>query len=1059
MSKFIPNIKNDEKQIGNYVIKNIIRSEGYTAIVKAIHKPTDEKVTIKIIDKNELNKSQTAKKSIEKEISILKILNHKNIIKLYEIIETTKKIYLVTEYCDGGDLFEYIIKLHQLTQEQSCIIFQQLIESLEYLHSQNICHRNLKLENIFLSKPKNGLNINIKLADFSMSTFYTLEKLLSTPCGTVSYTAPEILKGEDYYGLLSDIWSSGIILYIMNFGYLPFHEENNEDNITKIINGKLEFPENANPDLVDLLKHILDINILTRYDLEQIKNHPWYNIYPVLTLKPGLIIGYHKIPIDNNIVNECELMGYNKLKVKQSIIDNKFDSNYAIYYILLNKKINEGFKSISDLKSEVYLNYIKTENNLIKNSNENKGNEGSNKINKSENKNRKGRKIKSKKIYNNEKITIVDQMLKMDSRNMIKENFTNPVIIDNNNNFINNFINTSSFNNKLNNGNNVSLELKTNRPEDNSIKTKYMKNILLEKINNIKNYNSSLGNTENSISLNDMSDISFRVKLADGKREKILKLKKNINNNSKRKMTEESYETKSKKLSVSYSPFEPQSQRQENSISSFRKKLNNKDNDSSLTPVLQNSKRVFNNNITFKKNDNMTKIEYLWVLCDRINKKHSFDNELTEDYSSNCNKSENNVTIKNNNSKINKEHNENYAISLRKNNKLSKTLDISINKESGKNKSFVAKRKKNELFNTKTSMNKNNSVTKKNNTYNNKNESFRNKQNSINKTQIPNNKKNENVIKNLKNVKKNSIIAKQSKTIDIPSKTYTKNRDVIGRNYIKNNNTTTKKTSIKRSNEQKTEKNSHTKYENQKETPNFIINKNKNKNKNNLNKFSFKLNNTTDTNNNSNSLNPNKKNFPSPDQTTVQFYKKLPNKKVKENDTNNNNEKRLFQKKFLLRGKAKTTSNTALFSPVCEFSNKKSKNKNDDKERKANTSIKKTEKKVFNIKDKPTDLKKYKGLVDIKCVLVAENINKLLENIFINFYKNKVNHLRIDSFKYRCYSEKDNFDFQLYNLDKEIENHKLFYITFMGEKRKSIEQEGMIKQIIFNNGPSSFINK
>ena len=100
----------------------------------------------------------------------------------------------------------------------------------------------------------------------------------------------------------------------------------------------------------------------------------------------------------------------------------------------------------------------------------------------------------------------------------------------------------------------------------------------------------------------------------------------------------------------------------------------------------------------------------------------------------------------------------------------------------------------------------------------------------------------------MKNVKKNSIIAKQSKTIDIPSKTYTKNRDVIGRNYIKNNNTTTKKTSIKRSNEQKTEKNSHTKYENQKETPNFIINKNKNKNKNNLNKFSFKLNNTTDTN-------------------------------------------------------------------------------------------------------------------------------------------------------------------------------------------------------------------
>ena len=300
---------------------------------------------------------------VKTEISLLKIIRHKNIIKLYEVIETPQKIYLIMEFCEGGELFDYIVKKDNLTERQSCHFFHEIIEALDYLHSLNIVHRDLKPENLLIEKINKKLSL--KLIDFGISNTYTDQSLLMTPCGTASYAPPEMHKGEKYYGLLTDIWSAGVVLYAMVFGYLPFCEDDEETNINNIVHGNYEIPSSASPELYDLLLHLLDINPITRYDIDQIKMHPWYNLISSDSERPGLIIGYHKIPVDERIINVCKTYGYDPERVRESVYNNNFDNNSSIYYIILNKMKAMGIESISDLNSIEYLNYITDPNNIL----------------------------------------------------------------------------------------------------------------------------------------------------------------------------------------------------------------------------------------------------------------------------------------------------------------------------------------------------------------------------------------------------------------------------------------------------------------------------------------------------------------------------------------------------------------------------------------------------------------------------------------------------------------------------------------------------------------------
>ena len=226
------------KQIGDYILGEEIGSGAFGKVLLGKHILTEEKVAIKILDKMILNETPEDYELVKKEISILKIVKHKYIVQLYEIMQTAQHIFIIMEYCEGKEILDYILRKNKLSELESLKYFQQLINCLFYLHSQNITHRDIKIDNMLLDGNK-----DLKLIDFGLSTKYTDDDLLDQPCGTVVYAAPEVLEGKEYHGMLADVWSSGIVLYGMLSGYLPFSEKDDEKNKQLVIKGKITMPD------------------------------------------------------------------------------------------------------------------------------------------------------------------------------------------------------------------------------------------------------------------------------------------------------------------------------------------------------------------------------------------------------------------------------------------------------------------------------------------------------------------------------------------------------------------------------------------------------------------------------------------------------------------------------------------------------------------------------------------------------------------------------------------------------------------------------------------------
>ena len=340
------------KQIGNYIIGAQIGSGAFGKVVLGTHILTNEPVAIKILDKILLAETPEDLHLVNKEISILKIVKHKNIAQLYEILETPKNIYIIMEYCEGKDLMDYIILKTRLSEVEGLKIFQQLINVLEYLHNQNITHRDIKIDNMLLDSQH-----NLKLVDFGLSTKYTDDELLNQPCGTVVYAAPEVLEGKDYHGMLADVWSSGIVLFSMIAGYLPFCEHDDEVNKANILKGDIEIPQFFSAPLKDLLGHMLNMDPMTRYTLGEIKEHMWFNSRDYLMI-PGIVIGVNSIPVDERILNMIDAFGMDKEKVRESIVNNRFDEGSAMYQLLVRKVKKQGFDSVSDLCSIEFVSFI-----------------------------------------------------------------------------------------------------------------------------------------------------------------------------------------------------------------------------------------------------------------------------------------------------------------------------------------------------------------------------------------------------------------------------------------------------------------------------------------------------------------------------------------------------------------------------------------------------------------------------------------------------------------------------------------------------------------------------
>jgi len=233
--------------LNEYAIKETIGKGTFSKVKLGITKSTGEKVAIKILEKRKI-KNKTDQIRVERELNILRKINHINIVKIIQTKEDQNNIYIIMEFIDY-DLFLHIVNNKRLDEKESSLYFFQLITGLEYIHFLNIVHRDLKPENLLLTKKR-----ILKIIDFGLSNYFTGDELLLTPCGSPSYTPPEMIKGYKYNGFAVDIWSTGIILYGMLCGYLPFEERDNKALFKKIIKCKVNYPKYISNNAQNLLK-------------------------------------------------------------------------------------------------------------------------------------------------------------------------------------------------------------------------------------------------------------------------------------------------------------------------------------------------------------------------------------------------------------------------------------------------------------------------------------------------------------------------------------------------------------------------------------------------------------------------------------------------------------------------------------------------------------------------------------------------------------------------------------------------------------------------------------
>jgi len=313
------------KTFGRYIILHTIGKGEFGKVKLAYDPQKDIEVAIKFIKRSNITSPQKQAK-LEREINILQNLDHPNIVRLYDVIETEKYIGIVMAYANGGELFEYISENQYLSEEESAKFFIQLLDGVQYLHSRHIVHRDLKLENLLLDQKG---DIIITDFGFANNSRKNPSGLLSTSCGSPCYAAPELVINDNYIGEAADIWSCGIILYAMLCGYLPFDDDpNNPDGenldllYKYILESQLTFPDYVSEDAQELVCGMLIPDPEKRWPMEKVISHRW---------------------LRNSM--------YSKERMNESSMDYMYDSSYLKY---LNESTNSEIENQQDDKDSDY---------------------------------------------------------------------------------------------------------------------------------------------------------------------------------------------------------------------------------------------------------------------------------------------------------------------------------------------------------------------------------------------------------------------------------------------------------------------------------------------------------------------------------------------------------------------------------------------------------------------------------------------------------------------------------------------------------------------------------
>ncbi|XP_064466671.1 SNF-related serine/threonine-protein kinase-like [Ornithodoros turicata] len=338
MSRWKNNNHYDPKVAGLYDLGDTL-GRGHFAVVKlAKHVFTGEQVAVKVIDKTKLD--DVSRAHLFQEVRCMKLVQHPNVVRLYEVIDTQTKLYLILEYGEGGDMYDYIMKHERGVDEQAARkYFRQIVHAIAYCHKLHVVHRDLKPENVvFFEKLE-----MVKLTDFGFSNKFCPGQKLETSCGSLAYSAPEILLGDSYDAPKVDVWSLGVILYMLVCGHAPFQEANDSETLTMIMDCKYTVPPYVSEECRRMIQRMLIRDPDKRATLEEMASDPWLTSgdSPEPAELLPLVHREHLSEDDHShiiqkMVNGCIA---SKEEILEALDRNDYNHITATYFLLAERKL------------------------------------------------------------------------------------------------------------------------------------------------------------------------------------------------------------------------------------------------------------------------------------------------------------------------------------------------------------------------------------------------------------------------------------------------------------------------------------------------------------------------------------------------------------------------------------------------------------------------------------------------------------------------------------------------------------------------------------------------